>query len=191
MRYFLLSASFSAGAIQSPQDAWRLTHLKCIQSSLVVTQKTVQHPLHILDTQEVQLRQPNRLRGHLYTNWVPNFSWHDDSNDKLKPYGFCINVFWGFFLRIVMWGHTYTTNGDPRVIPGYFIWSSRQERPSHPNHHYEIFSHSYKMTSLWSHYYNNYEVLVANFCVALIVSLLYVCLMMFLASQTVSQTSSS
>ena len=66
-------------------------HLKCIQAGLVVTQTTIRHLL-ILDPRGVQLRKRNRLRRPLYINPGPNFLWHGDSYDKLKPYGIsCIN----------------------------------------------------------------------------------------------------
>ena len=45
----------------------------------------------ILDPQGAPLRQQNRLRRRLYTNPGPNFLWHVDSYDKLKPYRICIN----------------------------------------------------------------------------------------------------
>ena len=100
---------------------YKLMHLKCIQSGLVVTQRTVRHLLKILDPQGVQLKQRNRLRRRLYTNPGPNFLWHIDSYDKLKPYGICINGAIDGFSRMVMWLHAYTTNSNPRVISGYFI----------------------------------------------------------------------
>lgn len=100
---------------------YKFMHLKCIQSGLVVTQRTVRHLLKILDPQGVQLRQWNRLRRRLYTNPGPNFLWHVDSYDKLKPYGICINGAVDGFSRKIMWLHAYTTNSNPRVISGYFI----------------------------------------------------------------------
>lgn len=89
-------------------------------------------------------------------------------------------VFWGYVLScggihtpqtvtpelfLVTSYEVVDRSGTPTriIIPRSFLIITRKDR---------------KMTSLWSYYYNNYEVLVANFCVALIVSLLYVCLMM-------------
>ena len=99
---------------------YKFMHLKCIPSGLVVTQRTVRHLLKILDPEGVQLWQQNRLRRRLYTNPGPNFLWHVDSYDKLKPYGICINGAADGFSRMVMWLHAYTTNSNPRVISGYF-----------------------------------------------------------------------
>ena len=99
---------------------YKFMHLKCIPSGLVVTQRTVWHLLKILDPEGVQLWQQNRLRRRLYTNPGPNFLWHVDSYDKLKPYGICINGAADGFSHMVMWLHAYTTNSNPRVISGYF-----------------------------------------------------------------------
>ena len=96
-------------------------HLKCIQAGLVVTQTTIRHLLLILDPRGVQLRKRNRLRRFLYINPGPNFLWHVDSYDKLKPYGICINGAVDGFSRMVIWLHANTTSSNPRVISDYFL----------------------------------------------------------------------
>ncbi|KAG7462419.1 hypothetical protein MATL_G00184650 [Megalops atlanticus] len=96
-------------------------HLKCIQAGSVVSHRTVRYLIKILDLQGVELRLRNRLRRRLYRNPGPNFLWHVDSYDKLKPYGICINGAVDGFSRVVIWLHAYSTNINPRVIAGYFI----------------------------------------------------------------------
>ena len=71
---------------------YKMMHLKCIQSGYVVTQETIRHLLKILDPHGVQLRRRNRLQRRLYQNPGPNFLWHIDSYDKLKPYGICTSL---------------------------------------------------------------------------------------------------
>ena len=100
---------------------YKLMHLKCIQAGLVVTQTTIRHLLLILDPRGVQLRKRNRLRRRLYINPGPNFLWHVDSYDKLKPYGICINGAVDGFSRMVIWLHANTTSSNPRVISDYFL----------------------------------------------------------------------
>jgi len=100
---------------------YKFMHLKCIQTGLVVSQRTVRYLLKILDPEGVQLRLRNRLRRRLYQNPGPNFLWHVDSYDKLKPYGICINGAVDGFSRMVIWLHAYSTSSNPRVIAGYFI----------------------------------------------------------------------
>ena len=81
---------------------YKLMHLKCIQAGLVVTQTTIRHLLLLLDPRGVQLRKRNRLRRLLYINPRPNFLWHVDSYDKLKPYGVLM------VLSIFPYGHMAT-----------------------------------------------------------------------------------
>lgn len=99
---------------------YKLMHMKCIQAGYVVTQETIRRLLKILDPCGVQLRHRNRLRRRMYQNPGPNFFWHVDSYDKLKPYGICINGAIDGFSRMVIWLHAYSTNSDPKVIAGYF-----------------------------------------------------------------------
>uniref|UniRef100_A0A3B1K095 Zmp:0000000984 n=1 Tax=Astyanax mexicanus TaxID=7994 RepID=A0A3B1K095_ASTMX len=100
---------------------YKLQHLKCLQAGYVVSQDTVRHLLKVLDPRGVELRRRNRLRRRLYRNPGPNFTWHVDSYDKLKPYGICINGAIDGFSRMVIWLHAYKTNSNPKVIASYFI----------------------------------------------------------------------
>ena len=58
-----------------------------------------------------------------YTLFVsnPNFIWHVDNYDKLKPYGLCMNGGIDGFSRKMIWVNTYDTNSDPRVVGGYYM----------------------------------------------------------------------
>ncbi|XP_016336667.1 uncharacterized protein LOC107684819 [Sinocyclocheilus anshuiensis] len=100
---------------------YKLLHLKCIQAGFVVSQCVIRHLLGILDPDGVQMRRRNRLRRRMYVNPGPNFIWHMDSYDKLKPFGICINGAIDGFSRMVIWLHAYSTNSDPKVIASYFI----------------------------------------------------------------------
>ncbi|KAJ0069354.1 hypothetical protein NL108_004194, partial [Boleophthalmus pectinirostris] len=93
----------------------------CIQSGLVVSQRTVRCLLQILDPDGVELRSRRRLRRRVYANPGPNFLWHVDSYDKLKPYGICINGAVDGFSRMVIWLHAFSTNSNPKVVAGYFV----------------------------------------------------------------------
>ncbi len=100
---------------------YKMMHLKCIHSGYVVTQETIRRLLKILDLHGVQLRHRNCLRRHMYRNPGPNFLWHVDSYDKLKPYGICINGAIDGFSQMVIWLHAYSTNSVPKIIAQYFI----------------------------------------------------------------------
>ena len=100
---------------------YKFMHLKCIQNGYVVTQETVRHLLHVIDPSGIKNRSRGRLRRRVYCNPGPNFMWHMDSYDKLKPYGICINGCVDGFSRNVIWLEAYTTSSNPAVIASYYI----------------------------------------------------------------------
>lgn len=84
---------------------YKLQHPKCIQAGFVVSQSVIRHLLSILDPDGVQMRRRNRLRRRMYRNPGPNFLWHVDSYNKLKPFGICISGAIDGFSRMVIWLH--------------------------------------------------------------------------------------
>ena len=50
----------------------------------------------------------------------PNFAWHVDRYDKLKPYGFPIHGCVDGFSRRVMWLKVCKTNNDPSHVASFF-----------------------------------------------------------------------
>ena len=55
-----------------------------------------------LDPEGVERRKRKRLRRGKYFSTGPNYAWHIDGHDKLKPYGFCLQgCIDGFSRRII------------------------------------------------------------------------------------------
>ena len=80
------------------------------------------------DPEGVQLRKWRRLRRRKYTSLGPNFVWHIDGHDKLKPYGFSIHGGIDGFSRRALWLEISKSNKMPEVIAKYYldavqIWS--------------------------------------------------------------------
>ena len=44
-----------------------------------------------IDPEGVSLRKAHRLKRRKYRAKGPNYVWHVNGYDKLKPYGFCIH----------------------------------------------------------------------------------------------------
>ena len=95
---------------------YRWMHLRCLQNNLVVTQDIVRELLWYLDPTGVESRKRKRLRRRQYFNKGPNYLWHMDSYDKLKPYGICINGCVDGFSRYIIWLHAGSTASDPKVF---------------------------------------------------------------------------
>ncbi|CAG9823930.1 unnamed protein product [Phaedon cochleariae] len=102
---------------------YRWMHLECLQNGSVVKMNTVRRLLKKKDPEGVELRSRNRLRRRAYHNKLPNYMWHVDSYDKLKPYGIAINGCVDGFSRRIMWLRAAKSNNNPRIIAGYYIES--------------------------------------------------------------------
>ncbi|CAH1155551.1 unnamed protein product, partial [Phaedon cochleariae] len=114
---------FMEGEIEkgSQLHGYRWFHLKCLQNDLVVSQSIVRELLWYLDPHGMELRKRKRLRRRQYSNKGPNYLWHMDSYDKLKPYGICINGCIDGFSRQIIWLQAGPSSSDSKVIGGYYM----------------------------------------------------------------------
>ncbi|XP_057690895.1 uncharacterized protein LOC130920720 [Corythoichthys intestinalis] len=103
------------------QHGYRWMHQKCWLSGIITDRETVRQLMRLMDGHGVDLRARNRLRRRAYVSRGPNYVWHIDGYDKLKPYGICISGCIDGFSRKIMWLEAYKTNNNPHVIAGYFI----------------------------------------------------------------------
>ena len=87
---------------------------------LVTDRETVRIILLHLDHDGVQMRRERRLRRRPYRVPGPNYMWHVDGWDKLKPYGFPIHGCIDGYSRRIIWLQVASTNNDPYVICRYF-----------------------------------------------------------------------
>lgn len=115
--------TFFKNALQSHGElhGYRWMHLKCLQNGMVVTQEVVRILLQFIDPVGVEIRTRRRLRRRQYKNKGPNFLWHMDCYDKLKPYGICISGCIDGFSRKIMWLRAGANSNDPKIIAGYYI----------------------------------------------------------------------
>lgn len=98
---------------------WMFT--KCKERGLRVRKEDVRLILSTLDPEGTTLRRKRRLSRRTYFAKGPNFVWHVDSYDKLKPFGICINGAIDGFSRRMLWLNAYCTSSDPKVIGGYYL----------------------------------------------------------------------
>jgi hypothetical protein len=103
------------------QHGYRWMYQKCLNSGLNVRKEEIRNLLSILDPTGTEQRASRRLRRRSYFAKGPNYIWHFDSYDKLRPFGICINGCLDGFSRKVMWLNAYNTSSDPRVIASYYI----------------------------------------------------------------------
>ncbi|XP_070538243.1 uncharacterized protein [Ptychodera flava] len=92
-----------------------------IKYGLRVNRDTVLHLLNILDPDGIQRRKKHRLLRRKYVSPGPNFIWHVDGYDKLKPFGFAIHGAVDGFSRRILWLEVATSNNNPHIIANYFL----------------------------------------------------------------------
>ncbi|XP_062422189.1 uncharacterized protein LOC134102881 [Pungitius pungitius] len=100
---------------------YRWMHQKCWLHGIITDRETVRILLQLLDGEGVDLRSRNRLRRRVYHSCGPNYVWHIDGYDKLKPFGIAISGRIDGFSRKMIWLEAYKTNNDPKIIAGYFM----------------------------------------------------------------------
>lgn len=74
-----------------------------------------------LDPEGVNSRKKKRLRRRAYFVPGPDFLWHIDGYDKLKPYGFSIHGCIDGFSRLIIWLNIGPSNKDQEVIASYYL----------------------------------------------------------------------
>ncbi len=100
---------------------YRLMHHKCVQAGLTVTMNTVRQVIGVLDPAGVRIRSRKRLKRRLYHSNGPNYLWHIDSYDKLRPYGICVHGAIDGFSRLIIWLEAYFTSSNPALVSGYYV----------------------------------------------------------------------
>ena len=96
------------------------------EHGITVSRETVRQALRIIDPDGVSQRLRTRLRRRQYRAKGPNYLWHIDGYDELKPFGFCIHGCIDGFSRRIMWLEVGSTNNDSRVVEKYFLNCIRQ-----------------------------------------------------------------
>ena len=100
---------------------YRWMHIKCIQAGHHVRRDVVQMICRALDPTGVELRRRHRLTRRQYFAAGPDFIWHLDGYDKLKPYGVCISGCIDGFSRRIVWLEASSSNNDPQLIGMYYL----------------------------------------------------------------------
>ena len=68
-----------------------------------VPRYTIQTLLRDMDPEGIESRRRYRFRRRVYSNPSPNYAWHIDGHDKVKPFGFAIHGAIDGYIRKVLW----------------------------------------------------------------------------------------
>ena len=100
---------------------YRSLHLALRNCGIATDRETVRIILKELDPQGVATRKQNRLQRRKYVNNGPNYLWHLDGYDKIKPFGFAIHGCIDGYSRKLLWLKVGSTNNDPKKVAYYFV----------------------------------------------------------------------
>ena len=98
-----------------------LWHSLRVTHGIILPRDTVMRVLKDVDPEGTEIRKARRLRRRRYNSPGPNFSWHIDGYDKLKPYGFPIHGCIDGFSRRILWLKLSRSNSNPRITAMFFI----------------------------------------------------------------------
>ena len=90
---------------------------------LRVKRDTVMELLREIDPEGVKLRRTKKLNRRAYVSPGPNYCWHFDGYDKLKPYGLPIHGCIDGFSRKILWLKVVKSNNNP-VNPAFYYLST-------------------------------------------------------------------
>ena len=100
---------------------YRAMQQRCIKNQLNVLRGIVAQIMKELDPVGVDARQRKTLRCRLYYSKGPNWVWHLDGYDKLKPFGFQIHGGIDGYSRHVLWLNLLKSNKDPKEVCNLFV----------------------------------------------------------------------
>ena len=96
-------------------------HHRLTLSGYQCNREIVRLALKSLDPEGVDMRKTHRLTRRRYTNPGPNYLWHLDGNDKLKPFGLGIHRCIDGYSRRILWLEVSRSNKDPTIVGKYFL----------------------------------------------------------------------
>ncbi|XP_061181657.1 uncharacterized protein LOC133190185 [Saccostrea echinata] len=86
-----------------------------------VRRDKVMQILRDLDPVGVRFRRRRRIMRKVYYSCGPNFIWHVDGYDKLKPYGFPIHGCIDGYSRKILWLVVGPSNNNPAIVGQHFL----------------------------------------------------------------------
>lgn len=103
-------------------------HVLRLRHKINVPRRLVESLMREVDPRGVEHRKSRCLKRRMYVSPGPNFCWHLDGYDKLKPFGFSIHGCVDGFSRRIIWLELQRSNKNPRCIASYFLKNVKAAR---------------------------------------------------------------
>lgn len=85
-----------------------------------IDRESVRIALKELDPEGVLKRSTHKFRRRKYVSKGPNYIWHLDGYDKLKPFGLAIHGAIDGYSRKILWLEVGSSNNNPKIIASFF-----------------------------------------------------------------------
>ena len=105
------------GSMRGYRTVWHTLELEGFRVPRIVVQEIIRE----LDPEGTELRKSRCLKRRQYHNPGPNYAWHVDGYDKLKPWGFPIHGCIDGFSRRIMWLEVARSNNLPEYPAMYYV----------------------------------------------------------------------
>lgn len=105
---------------------YRQMHQKLRADGVNVSRESVRFALQALDPEGVDQRTNHRFNRRKYVSKGPNYLWHIDGYDKLKPFGLAIHGAIDGYSRRILWLEVGPTNNNPKIIASYFLHTIKE-----------------------------------------------------------------
>ena len=105
------------GCLSGYRSVWHTLR----REGYAIPRHSVETLLREMDPDGCEMRRRHRLQRRTYVNPGPNFCWHTDGYDKLKPYGFPIHACIDGFSRKILWLKVTRTNNDPVIVARTYL----------------------------------------------------------------------
>lgn len=105
---------------------YRRMQAAMMSRSIICRHEDVRLIIKSLNPEGVILRKKRRLHRRKYVSRGPNYAWHIDGHDKLKPFGFSIHGCIDGFSRKLIWLEVGSSNKLPEIVAKFYLDSIKE-----------------------------------------------------------------
>ena len=117
VREHILNELSGPGGQGGYRSMWHTLRLKNVQ----VPRRVVAELMREMDPEGCERRKSKSLKRRSYFSSGPNYTWHVDGYDKLKPYGFPIHGCIDGWSRKIMWLKVTKSINHPDIIANFYL----------------------------------------------------------------------
>ena len=118
----IVSIVDGSGSSSGYRSVWHSLQL----AGFCVPRNLVQRLLKDIDPERTDSRRRHGLRRRIYRNPGPNYVWHIDGHDKLKPFGFAIHGAIGGYSRKILCLRFLRSNNSSNIIRNIYVDSMKK-----------------------------------------------------------------